>query len=257
MTQPALTFMAPVGPAGAPLLVLGPSLGTSTILWEDVVPQLATRFRVTCWDLPGHGVSRPATAPFTVGELADAVAAGIRELGAPALYAGVSLGGATGLELLLRHPDVVTAAAIVCASPKFGDPAMWTERAAQVRTQGTGSLVVGSAQRWFAPGSIERRPVLTGRLLHALRDADDASYALCCEALSQYDVVPRLGEIATPVLAIYGEHDAVSPEEHARTIADGVRDGRMIRIDDASHLAPAERPDEVAATLNEFFGGAR
>ena len=256
MTQPTLAFTPPVGPEDAPLLVLGPSLGTSTILWEDVVPHLDA-YRVTCWDLPGHGAAAPATAPFTVGEIADAVAAGIRELGAPALYAGVSLGGATGLELLLRHPDAVSAAAILCASPKFGDPAMWADRAAQVRAQGTGSLIVGSAQRWFAPGSIERRPVLTGRLLHALRDADDASYALCCDALAQYDVTPRLDEITTPLLAVYGEHDGVSPEEHARTLAEGVRDGRLMRIDDASHLAPAERPDEVARVLNDFFGSAR
>ncbi|GAA3670361.1 alpha/beta fold hydrolase [Microbacterium marinilacus] len=257
MTQPALTFTAPVGADGAPLLVLGPSLGTSSILWEDVVPLLAGSFRVASWDLPGHGASAPATAAFTIGELADAVAEGIRELGAPALYAGVSLGGATGLELLLRHPEVVARAAIVCASPRFGDPEAWSQRAAQVRTQGTGSLIVGSAQRWFAPGSIERRPVLTGRLLHTLRDADDASYALCCDALARYDVTARLGEIATPLLAVYGEHDGVSPEEHARAIADGVRDGRLARIDDASHLAPAERPDEVAAVLRDFFGGAR
>ena len=99
--------------------------------------------------------------------------------------------------------------------------------------------------------------MLTGRLLHALRDADDASYALCCDALAQYDVTPRLDEITTPLLAVYGEHDGVSPEEHARTLAEGVRDGRLMRIDDASHLAPAERPDEVARVLNDFFGSAR
>lgn len=257
MTQPPITFTAPAGPDRAPLLVLGPSLGTSTILWEDVVPHLVDRFRVSCWDLPGHGAAKPATEPFTVRDIADAVASGIRELGAPAFAAGVSFGGATVLELLLRHPDVVSAAAIVCASPRFGEPQAWRDRAAQVRTQGTGSLVIGSAQRWFAPGSIERRPVLTGRLLHALRDADDASYALCCEALSQYDVTARLGEIAVPVLAVYGEHDGVSPEQDARTIADGVRDGRAIRIDDASHLAPAERPEEIAVVLNDFFGARR
>ncbi|GGH49243.1 alpha/beta fold hydrolase [Microbacterium album] len=254
MTRPPLAFTAPVGPDGAPLVVLGPSLGTSTILWEDVLPALTARFRVSCWDLPGHGTAKPATDAFTLDELADAVADGIRELGAPALYAGVSVGGATGLELLLRHPDVVSAAAIVCSSPWFGDPSFWTQRAEQVRTQGTGSLVVGSAQRWFAPGSIERRPELTGRLLHSLRDADDASYALVCEALARYDVRDRLGEIATPVLAIYGEHDAVSPEADARAIAEGVQQGRYVRIDDASHLAPAERPDEVAVVLNDFFG---
>ena len=257
MTQPPVAFTPPIGVDGAPLLVLGPSLGTSTILWEDVVPALAAHYRVTAWDLPGHGAAKPATEPFAVGEVADAVAAGIGEFDGPALYAGVSFGGAVGLELLLRHPGLVSGAATVCSSPRFGDPANWTDRAAQVRTQGTGSLIVGAAQRWFAPGSIERRPVLAGRLLHSLRDADDASYALCCEALAQYDVTARLGEIEVPLLAVFGEHDEVSPEAHASTITAGVRDGRTARIDGASHLAPAEFPDEVARVLLDFFGGAR
>ncbi|TPW93426.1 alpha/beta hydrolase, partial [Schumannella luteola] len=54
MTVPAIALTAPAGPDDAPLLVLGPSLGTSTILWEDAVPALAERYRVVAWDLPGH-----------------------------------------------------------------------------------------------------------------------------------------------------------------------------------------------------------
>ena len=57
MTAPSIALTAPVGPEGAPLVVLGPSLGTSTILWEQVMPQLAQRYRVVAWDLPGHGVA--------------------------------------------------------------------------------------------------------------------------------------------------------------------------------------------------------
>ena len=46
MTVPPIAVTAPVGPADAPLLLLGPSLGTSTILWDDVAPALAERYRV-------------------------------------------------------------------------------------------------------------------------------------------------------------------------------------------------------------------
>ena len=38
MTVPAIALTAPVGPEDAPLLVLGPSLGTSTVLWGQVRP---------------------------------------------------------------------------------------------------------------------------------------------------------------------------------------------------------------------------
>lgn len=273
VTTPTVAFTAPIGPSASsgtggarsgtdrssagdprPLVVLGPSLGTSTILWEDVVPALAADYRVVAWDLPGHGASVAADEPFTTGELADAVAAGVRELAADrVLYAGVSLGGAVGLELCLRHPELVVAAAIVASGAKLGDPEAWHERAAHVRAQSTSSLIVPSAQRWFAPDSVARRPQLTGRLLHALQDADDESYALCCEALADYDVRGELGRIAMPTLVVWGEHDAVAPAAKAAEIADGVVDGRVVEIADAAHLPPAEQPEATASVLKEFF----
>lgn len=253
MTAPVLAMTDPVGPGGAPLLVLGPSLGTSTILWDKSIPLLAERYRVTAWDLPGHGDSAPVSEAFTIGDLADAVAAAIPD--ETFLYAGVSLGGATGLELLLRHPDRVSAAAIVASGARIGTPDGWSERAAKVRAESTSSIIIQSAQRWFAPDSVSREPELSGRLLHALQAADDESYARCCEALAAYDVRERLGEIAAPVLALWGEHDAVAPEEKAAEIAAHVRDGRIARIADAAHLPPAEQPAITAQALRDFFDG--
>jgi len=246
-----IALTAPVGPADAPLVVVGPSLGTSTILWEDVVPLLADDYRVAAWDLPGHGAGPVAIGPFTVADLADAVAATVPD--ETFLYAGVSLGGATGLELALRHGERLRGAAIVASGAVLGEPASWTDRAAQARAQSTSSLIVASAQRWFAPDSIARRPELTGRLLHVLQDADDDGYARCCEALAAYDVRPVLGEIRVPVLAAWGSFDAVAPEAKAVEIAEGVADGRVARIDDAGHLPPAEQPAATAALLLEFF----
>lgn len=256
MTMIAVTD--PVGPADAPLLVLGPSLGTSTILWEGVVPALARTHRVVLWDLPGHGAAPPADAPFSVADLADAVADAVADVGADLgadriRYVGVSLGGAVGLEIMLRHPELVESAAILCSGAAIGTPEGWHDRAAQVRAQSTSSLIIGSAQRWFAPGSVAAHPDITGRLLHVLQDTDDESYALCCEALAEFDVRDRLGEIRTPVLAVWGAHDAVTPETSAREIADGVRHGRARGIPEASHLAPVDDPVAVGQLLTEFF----
>ena len=257
MTVPALAVTEPMGPDGAPLLLLGPSLGTSTILWDEVVPHLAETWRVAAWDLPGHGASPKAGAAFSVGELADGVADIAGRLGANRVaYAGVSLGGAVGLELMLRHPDLVAAASIICSGAKILTAADWHDRAAHVRAQSTSSLVVPSAQRWFAPESLAKHPVITGRLLHALQDADDESYALCCEALADYDVRDRLGDISAPVLAIWGRHDQVCPVSSADEIARGVRDGNVEEVPDAAHLAPAEDPELVTRLLRDFFTGS-
>lgn len=258
MTVPAISLTTPVGPADAPLLLLGPSLGTSTILWETTVPLLADRFRLAAWDLPGHGASAPATEAFTVAELADAVALAAGQLGeSTVLYAGVSLGGAVGLELCLRHPSLVTAAAIIASGAQIGDPQAWHDRAVQVRAQSTSSLISGSAQRWFAPDSMSREPDLSGRLLHALQEADDESYARCCEALAGFDVRARLGEISTPLLAVWGQYDTVAPEAKALEMAEGVRSGRTVRVADAAHLPPAEQPAAMATILRDYFDSER
>ena len=61
--------------AELPLLVLGPSLGTSArSLWGDCATHLTDAFDVLAWDLPGHGHNRSVPEePFTMAELAAGV----------------------------------------------------------------------------------------------------------------------------------------------------------------------------------------
>jgi 3-oxoadipate enol-lactonase len=255
VTVPRLRLRELGGGAGKPALLLGPSLGTSTILWETAAPALGEHFRLLAWDLPGHGQSPAASTAFTGAELAEAVVATAAEAAGddPFFYAGVSLGGAMGLELLLRHGDRVRAAAIVASGAQLGEPQGWRDRAAKVRAESTSSIIIASAQRWFAPESMVAHPDLTGRLLHALQNADDESYALCCEALAEYDLRSQLGVITAPVLALWGRHDAVAPEPKAVEIAEGVVHGEAAVIEGSAHLPPAEQPEATAAALIEFF----
>lgn len=248
------------GSPEAPLLLLGPSLGTSaTTLWSQAAQTLGEHLRVVGWDLPGHGHHRggPSGGAFSMGDLAAAVLRLADELapGAPFHYAGDSVGGCVGVQLLLDAPDRVTSATLLCTGARIGTEDGWRERAAAVRASGTASMVEGSAQRWFAPGFLERRPEVASRLLHALRDADAEGYARTCEALATFDVRDRLAEITTPVLAVAGAHDQPTPPESLAAIADGVRHGRLVVLEDAAHLAPAEAPDEVARLLLDHIAG--
>jgi len=237
---------------GRPVLVVGPSLGTSVeTLWSRCVALLGGRFHVIGWDLPGHGRSTPPVAAFTIADVAVAV----RALTGPTpfRYAGDSIGGAVGLQLLLDAPEQVTGAVLLCTGAKIGEAAGWHDRAATVRASGTAAVLEGSAQRWFAPGFLQREPAVASALLHALRDADAEGYALTCEALAAFDVRGRLGEIGPPVLAVAGAHDVATPPANLAEIAAGVRNGRLAVLPDVAHLAPAERPDTVAELLLEEF----
>lgn len=244
-----------------PVLVLGPSLGTSvTALWETTAALLGTGHRLWGWDLPGHGASPAPRAPFTLGELAagvlaavDAALAAHGRTGEPVRYAGVSVGGAVGLRLLLDAPDRFDAAVLLCTGARIGEPDGWRERAAVVRASGTAAMVAGSRARWFAPGFADRGPDRVALLLDALAGADAEGYALACEALADFDVRDRLAAISTPVLTIAGAADRATPPADLALVVDGVHDGRSVVLDDVAHLAPAEAPDRVAALVAGFL----
>lgn len=254
MSVPDVATTEPRGPHGAPLLVLGCSLGTSRRVWEHALDTLTGSYRVSVWELPGHGASPAERAAFSMGELADAVA---ERYEGPFATAGVSIGGAVALELAMRHPDRVFGAVAVCSGARLGDPQAWTDRAAQVRASGTGSLIIPSAQRWFAEGTIAAVPELTGRLLHDLRDADDESYARCCEALRDFDARAGLAATAVPLLAAWGTLDPVATEAHAQEIVRAAPHASAARIDGAAHLATVDAPAATATMIIDFLDAAR
>ncbi len=246
---------------GKPVLLAGAGLGTGAkALWIDTVPHLQD-FQVVGVDLPGHGASPASTEPFTMAELAQGVVAMLDKLAtagdidaqAKVYFAGVSMAGELALQLGLDYPDRFAGLAVVCSGAKIGEPSGWLERAETVRNAGTPTMVVGSAQRWFAPGFIEKHSERTTRLLHTLQNADRFAYAHCCEALAGFDVRERLGEIITPVIAIAGGLDEVCPPEFAKAVATGVRQGSSAVVDSAAHQAPAEAPEETAVLLRDFF----
>jgi 3-oxoadipate enol-lactonase/4-carboxymuconolactone decarboxylase len=265
MTVPRITGVQLSEPGAGPLLLLGPSLGTSvTALWSACARQLGQRFHLVGWDLPGHGRSAAAGDAFTMAELAegvlgvaDAALADRDEPAGPFRYAGVSVGGAVGLQLLLNAPARVTSAALICTGAVIGDPQLWADRAATVRASGTPALVSGSTERWFAPGFVSHRPDVAASLLQSLRDADAEGYAQVCEALAEFDVRERLAEVTAPVLAVAGAADAVTPTASLEQLSTGIADATLVVVDGVAHLAPAEDPDRIAALLLDHFTAAR
>jgi 3-oxoadipate enol-lactonase / 4-carboxymuconolactone decarboxylase len=248
--------------AEVPLLVLGPSLGTSALtLWTDCATHLTDAFDVVVWDLPGHGNNRSiAEGSINMDQLGAAVLGTVDEvlnergeLGAGFFYAGDSVGGAVGLQLLLDAPDRVRAAALLCTGSKIGTAELWAERAAQVCASGTASLVSAAADRWFGPGFLDREPKLGSELLDQLSAVSDEGYAQVCGALGRFDVRDRLNLIKRPVLAIGGTADITTPPDTLRQIADGVEDGRYAELFGVGHLAPAEAPEAVADLLRGHF----
>ncbi|MFZ2012753.1 MAG: alpha/beta fold hydrolase [Nocardioides sp.] len=231
-------------------LVLGPSLGTSAAtLWGPCADLMRDELDVVAWDLPGHGADPgPAPPDLTVARLAARV---LDLVEGPFHYAGDSVGGAVGLQLALDAPDRLQSLVVLCSGARLGTPESWQERIDLVSRAGTSVMVGPSSRRWFGPGFVEREPDRAGALLNALAATTDEGYLAVCHALSVFDVRDRLPDIAPPVLAIAGADDTVTPPASLREVADHVPDGRLVVLDGVAHLAPVERPLDVARLVLE------
>lgn len=229
-----------------PVLLLGPSLGTSARhLWGEAAALLVDSFHVLAWDLPGHG-GRAAAGDVTIASLAVEL---LDVVDGPFGYAGVSIGGAVGLQLLLDAPDRVTSATLLSTGARIGEPAAWQARASRVRREGMAWLVDESPARWFAAAN--RDTASAQALLRDLAATDPGSYAAACDALAGFDVRDRLSDIEAPVLAVAGADDPTTPPATLRQLADGVVHGRLVVIEGAAHQTPVEAPGVVASLIRD------
>src|SRR5690349_8810079 len=89
--------------------------GYSSRIWDALAERLARRFRVHVPDLPGYG-SAPASEPYTLEALADAVA---RAAPRRCHVVGWSLGGEVALAWALHAPRQVVRLALIGATPCF------------------------------------------------------------------------------------------------------------------------------------------
>ncbi|MFF4172476.1 alpha/beta fold hydrolase [Streptomyces sp. NPDC001744] len=243
------------GPEQAPVLVLGPSLGTTFHMWDRQVPELARDWRVVRFDLPGHG-GAPAR-PFTsVADLGDRLLATLDALGVQRFgYAGCSLGGAVGLDLALRAPHRVASLALVAASPRFGTADEFRQRGVIVRANGLEPMARTAPEQWFTPLFAGAQPAIVDWAVQMVRTTDPACYIAACEALAVFDVREALGRVDIPVLVLVGSEDQVTGPAEARTLVAGIADARLAVVPGASHLAPVEQPAAVTDLLVDHFAG--
>jgi 3-oxoadipate enol-lactonase len=250
MTQPPPLVASLEGPAGAPVLVLGNSLGTTREVWEPQAAVLGERFRLLRFEHRGHGGSPAPPGAYTIGELGADVLRLLDAFEVPtASYCGISLGGMIGMWLAAHAPERIDALGLCCTSACLPPAGFWTGRAAQARAGGMASLAGQVVGRWFTSAFRARDPATVAGFVRTLEGVDPQGYAGCCEAIAALDLRSSLGRISAPALVIAGAEDPATPPWHGAQIASAIGRSRLRVIRGGSHLANVSQPGEVTAAL--------
>jgi magnesium chelatase accessory protein len=258
-----LRWHVEIGGAG-PVVLLLHGTGGATSEWHDVAARLVPHCTVIVPDLPGHGrTSLPVSiSELTLERFTRGVAALCTAIGhAPEVAVGHSAGAAVALSLAadgrmptLRH--VVGVNAALMAPPYTEIPPC----AALVRATFGAPLALDLVTRLAArPGTIRRllstaggdvSPAIVARYETLFRDPKHAAAAYGMTV--HWRLAPLLAQfpsLGTPCTFMVGTDDRWTPPRVSERAAARLPHATVVRLVGAGHLAPEERPAEVAATI--------
>ncbi len=257
-----------MGPAAAdrPVLLLLHGTGAATHSWRDLMPLLATEFRVIAPDLPGHGFSRGRIGGgASLPHVAKAIAALLAALDTkPAIIVGHSAGAAVALRLVLDGavlPDsVIGLSPALLPFPGIAQHLFPTLAKLLFVNPFAPSIFASIARQ---PGAVEKFMLRsTGSTIDA---AGIANYARlfgtpthCAGAvgmMANWDLTPLkadLPKLKPALLMLHGAKDAAIPVPAVREAASLVPGAELEIIPELGHLAHEEAPADIAARITAF-----
>ena len=245
---------------GAPLLCLhGFPLDHS--MWDMQTEFLALQQRVIVPDLRGFGESSVCPGTVTMEQMADDCVAILDELQitAPVTVMGLSMGGYVAWPLLRKYSERI-GRVILCDTRAVGDTPQGIETrlkmAAHVLEHGTSFVAEAMIPKLFAPDTILNDPAVVELTRQLILRADPQAIAAAQRGLAERpDVTSWLPGFQQPALVVCGEHDAISPPDEMRQIAEALPNARFVLVPRAGHMSPLENPGVFNTAVREFLAG--
>jgi len=196
-------------------------------------------------NLPGHpeGDLRPTIEEYAAWLHGYILEKAYRDV----VLVGHSLGGGIALQYALDYPGELAGIVTVGSGgrlrvhPKFiailekavADPSTW-----ESRSRSNYDAIAPDLAEVIRRREIENTPAA---LLNDMKACD------------RFDILDRIDRIHTPLLAVVGEADDMTPPKYSHFMADKLPNARTVVIPGGSHLVYAEKPDQVNHAIEEFL----
>ncbi|MFI8972859.1 alpha/beta fold hydrolase [Nocardia asteroides] len=247
------------GPADGPVVLALHGLTGHGNRWETLATEHLPQARVIAPDLRGHGRSS-SLPPWDFETIVDDLAALVRaETDGPVVVAGHSFGGAAGIHLARRHPELVRA--LVLLDPAIGIDAKLIEQVALANLASpdyTDAAEARSDKQHSAWSPDEVDPAALERELaeHLVpTDGGRVGWRIFQPAITSY-----WGQLARPfvlppadlptvlVQAAKVQPPYVTPE-FLTALSDHLGDRLTVHLWDCDHMVAQARPAETAALI--------
>jgi 2-(acetamidomethylene)succinate hydrolase len=242
-----------------PLVLLLHGISAGAVVWDPVMADLASDYRVVAIDQRGHGASDHPQAGYTADDYVADVAAVLDLLGPARAVVGHSLGGRNAILAGAAMPERIRAVVSVDYAATIEPSVFSTLR--NSRAGGEALPDHDSVRRSIlARSALLPDDAVDRRAQHLYVKGDHgyravASPAAIAETLETMDVdlVPALRDSTIPMLLIRGaDSPFLSEAAFARSLW---QRGNLVGavVGETDHFVPEVKPAEVAALIRRFI----
>ena len=247
------------GKKGAPWLTFSNSLATNLTMWDGQAGVFGADYQILQYDTRGHGLTDAPAGDYSWDQLCGDViglwdALGIEK----SHFAGLSLGGMTGIGLALDHSDrllSLTACDCRADAPEMFQN-MWDQRCAGIDAGGIAATLDMTMAAWFTEDFRNSESPVVDQVKVMILSTPVAGYLGCVGALRRLDFKGQLARIQTPTLFIVGEFDGPHPDE-MKSMSELINNSGYHVIRDAAHISNMQQPEIFNGHLNDFLSANR
>lgn len=214
-----------------PTFLLVHGIGVGCRYFARLIPLLEDAGRVRTVELPGFDRAPKPRDVLSIEDHADLLAAFVADTGGPVVAVGHSMGAQIVADLAARHPEAVSAVALLGAVTDRRERTPWQQglRLAQ---------------------DTLREPPLANRVVFAdYARTGPRRYLATLPTMLEYDIEATLSRVTVPALVVRGTKDPIARHDWAVRLTDQLPAGRLVEVPGGPHVVMWSRPEAVASEL--------
>lgn len=228
--------------------------GADITLYAGMIAELSKRHTVYALDTPGVGKSDQPPEAWSVDDYVDLVVDFIKEMHIDKTsLIGHSFGGRLITKLMNRKERPCEVDKIVFIDAAGIKPKKKLSTKLKVRKYKIAKkLFANPVLKYLYPDYVENMRKKNGSADY--NSATPVMRATLVKVVNE-DLTALLPGIDRPTLLIWGENDPTTPLSDGQKMEKLIPDSGLYVVKGAGHFSYIERPGEVHAALNNFFGG--
>jgi pimeloyl-[acyl-carrier protein] methyl ester esterase len=226
-------------------------------VWQGVRDQLAMRYRVHLFDLPGHGFS-PAHEPGDFNHVIEIIN---ENLPSDCIVCGWSLGGQIAMQLAINDPGRIKKLVLVATTPCFVQQQDWPwgmeHRFLQLFLENLHLNYKTTINRFLTlqiNGERHSTQALTQLRTYFFerKRPDYAALQKGLTILQTNDLRSKLQDIKQPVLLLHGDHDVVTHPSAAQWMTLRLKNARLVMFPHCGHAPFLSDPEQFVTCIHAF-----